>query len=75
MEDVVRENFLSVHQSTLWHSYHQSKLVANRDDLGEGNGGFCLRNISVFLLELFYMPQCLTTWDLRLYFLSAANVC
>jgi hypothetical protein len=29
----------------LWKSHQQSHLVANREDLGEGNYGFCLRNI------------------------------
>jgi hypothetical protein len=38
-----------VHQSALWQSYQQSHLVANREDVGEEDYGFCLQNISFIL--------------------------
>jgi hypothetical protein len=31
---------LTIHQKTLWQSYQQSHLVANREDMGGGNYGF-----------------------------------
>jgi hypothetical protein len=41
---------LSSSYSPPWKS-EISHLVANREDLGEGNDGFCLRNISFILVE------------------------
>jgi hypothetical protein len=43
-------------QSALWQYYQQSQLIANQEDLGEVNDGFCLRNIPFILTEYFYMP-------------------
>jgi hypothetical protein len=68
MDDVEWENSRFVSQSALWQSYQQRHLVANWEDLGEGNDGFCLRNISFILVEFFNTPQNLTTWGLPLYF-------
>jgi hypothetical protein len=45
-----------VHQSVLRELYHQGHLVANWEDLGDGNDGFCLRNIYFIFEEFFYMP-------------------
>jgi hypothetical protein len=36
--------------------------------MGEGNVGFCLRNIYFILVDLFYMPYNFTTRGIRLYF-------
>jgi hypothetical protein len=41
----------SVLQSTLWKSYQQSHVVVHLGNLGEGNGGFCVRNISFALAD------------------------
>jgi hypothetical protein len=49
------ENSRSVYQSALWQSYQQSHLIAIREDLGEGNDGFCLRNIPVIPVEVLYV--------------------
>jgi hypothetical protein len=50
------ENSWSVHQSALWKSCQQSHLVVNWEDLGEGNGGFCLWIICFTLVNLFCVP-------------------
>jgi hypothetical protein len=44
----------SVHQSALYQSYQQNHLVANQEDLGERNYGFCLQNSSFVLVELYF---------------------
>jgi hypothetical protein len=45
VNDIDRENSLSVHNSTLCQFYQQSHLVANQEDLDQGNDGFYLQNI------------------------------
>jgi hypothetical protein len=61
------ENSRFVHQISLWQSYKQSYLVANQEELGEGNNGFCLRNIS-FILRRVIWRAVNTTCGRRLYF-------
>jgi hypothetical protein len=34
---------------------------SSKSDLGKGNGGFCLQNISFTLVEFFYVPYSLMT--------------
>jgi hypothetical protein len=36
-------------------AYQQSHQVVNWEDLGKGNGGFCLQNISFTLVYFFYI--------------------
>jgi hypothetical protein len=45
-----------IHQSAVWQSYQQGHLVASQEDLGKGNYGFYLQNVSFILVELFNMP-------------------
>jgi hypothetical protein len=61
-----RGNSLLVHQSVLWKSYQQSHLVANQEDLDEGNDGNEIY-LSYFV-QFFNTPSNLTTWGLWLYF-------
>jgi hypothetical protein len=41
----------------LWKSYQKNHLVANRENLGDGNYGFCLRNISFILVVSLHAVQ------------------
>jgi hypothetical protein len=54
------ENSLFVHQSTPWQSYQQNHLLANQEDPGEENDGFCVQNIFFILGEFFNVLQTLT---------------
>jgi hypothetical protein len=38
---------------TLWQSYQRKRLVADQEDLDEGNDGFRIRNVSFILVEFF----------------------
>jgi hypothetical protein len=42
--------YQSIHKSALWESYQQTHLVADQEDLGKGNDGYCLQNISFILI-------------------------
>jgi hypothetical protein len=46
------ENSCFVCHSDLWQYYRQRHLVSIEEDLGGGNNGFCLQNISFRLVEL-----------------------
>jgi hypothetical protein len=51
--DVDKKNSLFVHQSANCQACQQSHLEANNQDLGEGNYGYDLRNISFILRRSF----------------------
>jgi hypothetical protein len=48
---------------SLWQSYQQSNLVANKEELGEGNYEFGLRNIFVYTSKLFLTCKILRPGD------------
>jgi hypothetical protein len=62
------ESYWFVHKSALWQSYQHSHLMDNQEELGDGNDGFCLRNISFLLVEFWDLKSC--GMGLHLYFHS-----
>jgi hypothetical protein len=55
--------------NALWKSYQQSHLVANQEELGKENYGFCLQNLSFIFTEFLNILKSYNMGP-KLYYLS-----